>query len=72
MLTPRQNFIETVRGGHPDRYVNQFEAMVFVPDPISANMIPMLKPGETKADGWGQTWSWPEASSPRCPSIRRT
>ena len=26
MLTKRQNMLETVRGGKPDRYVNQYEA----------------------------------------------
>ena len=30
MLTPRQNLMECIRGGSPDRYVNQFEA--FFPD----------------------------------------
>ena len=27
MLTPRQNFLETIHGGHPDRFVNQFDFM---------------------------------------------
>ena len=27
MQTPRENFLETVRGGKPDRYSNQFEAL---------------------------------------------
>ena len=25
MLTKRQNFLETIRGGKPDRFVNQYE-----------------------------------------------
>ena len=25
MLTKRQNFLETIRGGNPDRFVNQYE-----------------------------------------------
>ena len=27
MLTKKQNFLETVRRGKPDRYVNQYEAL---------------------------------------------
>ena len=30
MLTPRQNMYETVIGGNPDRYVNQFEALKII------------------------------------------
>ena len=26
MLTKRQNLLETIRGGKPDRFVNQYEA----------------------------------------------
>ena len=25
MLTIRQNLLETIHGGHPDRFVNQYE-----------------------------------------------
>lgn len=27
MLTKRQNLLEIIRGGHPDRFVNQYEFM---------------------------------------------
>ena len=30
MLTKRQNLLETIRGGKPDRYVNQYEALAMV------------------------------------------
>ena len=30
MLTRRQNMLEVVRGGHPDRLVKQYEALQFV------------------------------------------
>ena len=30
MLTKRQNFLETIRGGSPDRYVNQYEYLNIV------------------------------------------
>ena len=32
MLTKRQNMLETIRGGSPDRFVNQFEALGFIMD----------------------------------------
>ena len=28
MLTKRQNLLETIKGGNPDRFVNQYEALV--------------------------------------------
>lgn len=33
MLTKKQNLLETIHGGHPDRFVNQYEAfqMAFTP-----------------------------------------
>ena len=30
MLSKRQNLLETIRGGHPDRYVNQYEAIALL------------------------------------------
>jgi hypothetical protein len=58
-LSPRQNFLETIRGGSPDRFVNQFEEIQMLPDPITAGIMKMLKPGESCVDGWGVTWSFP-------------
>ena len=38
MLTKRENLMETIQGGHPDRYVNQYEAFHIVSkNPYSAN-----------------------------------
>ena len=38
MLTKRQNLLETIRGGKPDRYVNQYEALAMITDnPYSVN-----------------------------------
>ena len=34
MLTTKQNLLETIHGGHPDRFVNQYEAFKMVFDPI--------------------------------------
>ena len=47
MLTKRQNFLETIRGGNPDRFVNQYEFLEMMRgDPISGQ-VPALKIGET-------------------------
>ncbi len=53
MLTKRQNFLETIRGGNPDRFVNQFEPFgILFGDPI---LTPFIKPGEEVVNGWGVT-----------------
>jgi hypothetical protein len=62
MLTKRQNFLETIHGGNPDRFVNQFE-FITAPwglDPISRGNPSPVQPGETAIDGWGVTWVWGE------------
>lgn len=61
MLTKRQNFIETVTGGNPDRYVNQYEYMNVIPVTPYLAAHPGVAPGqENYVDGWGVTWRWPE------------
>jgi hypothetical protein len=63
MLTKRQNLLETIRGGKPDRYVNQYEpfALMFA-TPISAQN-PMPAYGQHNVvDAWGVTRSWPEGT----------
>lgn len=62
MLTPRQNLLETIRGGNPDRFVNQYEFLdaMFV-DPINMTIpIPAYPGAPTAKDFWGITWCWPE------------
>lgn len=57
MLTKRQNLLETINGGNPDRFVNQNEFMEFINEaPIISYME---EPGEL-IDEWGITWRWPE------------
>lgn len=60
MLTKRQNLLETIRGGHPDRFVNQFEAFAMLKrNPYSMNN-PSPKHGEINVvNAWGVTKSWP-------------
>lgn len=62
MLTPRQNFIETVKkDGTPDRYVKQFEAIHLLMETPYNIHSPEPWPGqEHVVNGWGVTNSWPE------------
>ena len=58
MLTAKQNLLETIKGGNPDRFVNQYEFMellVFLPGFKYA-----LTPGERVTDSWGVTFDFPE------------
>ncbi len=67
MLTKRQNLLETIRGGKPDRFVNQYEALtcqdtmfgMIMGDPVSAGN-PSPGPGQQVVNGWGVTIKWPE------------
>jgi uroporphyrinogen-III decarboxylase len=62
MLSKRQNFLETIRGGKPDRFVNQYEFLSLLmkpgyvlPDPING-AYPSLVPGGPPVTGvWGVT-----------------
>ncbi len=48
MLTIRQNLLETMNGGHPDRFVNQFEFLELIMEsPLPA--FPW-KPGQDVTD----------------------
>lgn len=44
MLTIRENFMETIRGGHPGRFVKQYECQEWINDPLFpiyfGNIIP--------------------------------
>ena len=59
MLTKRQNLLETIRGGNPDRFVKQYEAFAMqIPNGFSIHN-PSPKPGEIDVvNAWGVTRSW--------------
>ena len=61
MLTPKQNFLEVIRGGNPDRFVKQFEfAAMPYSDPFNATNPYPFEPGDPDAvDFWGVTTSFP-------------
>ena len=59
MLTARQNMDEVIKGGTPDRFVNQYEAisLLFHPYLLSS---PLLKKGDMNVvNAWGVTNSFP-------------
>ena len=56
MLTRRQNMLETIRGGQPDRFVNQFDALELVwGDPFMTSNMSLNGPGSECVNGWGVT-----------------
>ncbi|MFY9139170.1 MAG: uroporphyrinogen decarboxylase family protein [Thermacetogeniaceae bacterium] len=59
MLTKKQNLMEVMKGGNPDRFVNQYEFMEIIME------MPMLKgvflePGTEGKNAWGVYYKWPE------------
>uniref|UniRef100_UPI00263591C2 hypothetical protein n=1 Tax=uncultured Desulfovibrio sp. TaxID=167968 RepID=UPI00263591C2 len=61
MLTKRQNLLETIRGGSPDRFVNQFEYMDIVYSHPFDLQDPYPAYGQHNVtNSWGITLSWPE------------
>lgn len=60
MLTKRQNLIETIKGGNPDRFVNQYEFLNMIPEAsFTLGGIPVA-PGQINKDAWGVTWNFME------------
>lgn len=59
MLTPRQNFYEAVKGGKPERFANQYEAIRLCLNPTFFHS-PSPKYGEENVvNAWGITKSFP-------------
>ena len=60
MLTIRQNLLETIHGGKPDRFVNQYEylGLQYV-NPYSASNPAPKCGGEPVKNAWGVTISFP-------------
>jgi hypothetical protein len=56
MLTKRQNLIETIRGGNPDRFVKQYEPFAFIwGNPVSMAFPFPERGGPPVKNGWGVT-----------------
>lgn len=57
MLTKRQNLMETIKGGKPDRFVNQYEFLDII---LEAPLKIRPERGKTIKNEWGITLAWPE------------
>ena len=63
MLTKRENLLETIRGGNPDRFVKQFEFMeIIYDDPYELRFPDPKYGGDPVKTGWGVTRIWPEGT----------
>ena len=61
MQTPKEIFLEMLRGGQPERQLKQYEAFSFyLGDPVNGFLRAGRRPGATIVDKWGVTISWPE------------
>lgn len=63
MLSEKQNLLETIRGGNPDHFVNQYRYLKLQwgsPYFDHYNGTPCGPGMRNVKDGWGVTWSWPE------------
>jgi hypothetical protein len=60
MLTAKENLRETIRGGNPDRFVNQYEAITLMFHPYLMHAGGPQKPGDLNVvNAWGVTNSYP-------------
>lgn len=60
MLTRKQNLLETIRGGNPDRFVKQFEAFAMIRrTPVTAKNARPVRGGPPVVNNWGVTMSFP-------------
>ena len=60
MLTIRQNLLETIHGGNPDRFVNQYEFLKMVSNPGSLHDPRPVKGGPAVVNSWGVTRIFPD------------
>ena len=68
MLSKKQNLLETIRGGNPDRFVNQYEAFqLLMATPLEVKHPVFIEPGQEVKDAWGITFCWPEGTPGRFP-----
>ena len=57
MLTIKENLLETIKGGKPDRFVNQYEFLDII---LEAPLRVRPQKGQTIKNEWGITYSWPD------------
>ena len=68
MLTAKQNLLETIHGGKPDRFVNQFEpfGLLWMCDPLSV-LYPLPLPGQESKNAWGVSYLFKDGSPAAMP-----
>jgi hypothetical protein len=54
MLTIKQNLLETIQGGQPDRFVKQYEFLELIMEAPLPSLA--FAPGQVVTDHWGITW----------------
>ncbi len=62
MLTKKQNMIEVIENGHPDRFVKQYEAFQFMLNTPYFMQYPLMPDGpgaDPVVCAWGYTNAWP-------------
>ena len=59
MLTIKENFLETIHGGNPDRYVKQYEYLEMLVDPIFLGTVGHVDQGSEGYNGWGVKIKFP-------------
>lgn len=72
MLTPKQNFLETIKkGGKPDRLLKQYEALnILTNDPVNFYVRGKRFRGMPPSkDRWGTTIIWPADSDGNMPHV---
>jgi hypothetical protein len=70
MLTTRENLLQTLRGGSPDRFVTGWEPFkIILNDPVYAYLRAGRKKGGMSVDRWGTWINWPEDQPAAMPHI---
>jgi len=63
MLTAKQNMQETLHGGNPERFVNQYEALTLLFHPFLLFASPLVTAGmKNVKNAWGVTNSFPDGT----------
>ncbi|NLT32928.1 MAG: uroporphyrinogen decarboxylase [Acidobacteria bacterium] len=60
MLTKRQNMVETMKGGRPDRFVKGYEALALVMTPFALSNMRPVKGAPPLKNKWGVTFCFPD------------
>ena len=68
MLSAKENFLETLKGGKPDAFVNEWEPFGSVFDPLMPITLVAI-PGQSVVDPWGTTIYWGEGEPGPMPMV---